>query len=322
MKAVFSDRAYTAVLAETTEKISTETGGLFLGALREDTWYIVESIDPGPNSIFQVAYFEYDRPYTQHLINKTANLYDQKLDLIGLWHRHPGSLDRFSSTDNGTNAKYAAMRDDGAISALVNVDPDFRITMYHVGQPCLYSRIPYEVGDNLIPEELMRFKTPERFFRIMEGLLGGGAAGYHRTISLASFMDFILPSLETERITDGEEDQFSGGLEELIDALAEDLTFMADRAGIETAVALEGEGLTVCQDSADRPARLSFRYSQTRQSALLTYEGARYLYRPGLFAAAFERERSRRGRGPGAAARQNSVLGSVFRKLRSSRNEE
>ena len=33
MKVVFSDRAYAAVLAETTEKIKTETGGLFLGAV-------------------------------------------------------------------------------------------------------------------------------------------------------------------------------------------------------------------------------------------------------------------------------------------------
>ena len=31
MKAVFSTRAFTAVKAETTEKVTTETGGLFLG---------------------------------------------------------------------------------------------------------------------------------------------------------------------------------------------------------------------------------------------------------------------------------------------------
>ena len=109
MKVVFSDRAYAAVLAETTEKIKTETGGLFLGVVERDTWYIVETIDPGPKSIFEVAYFEYDQQYTQHLINKVANLYDEKLNLIGLWHRHPGSFDVFSGTDDGTNTKYAKM---------------------------------------------------------------------------------------------------------------------------------------------------------------------------------------------------------------------
>ena len=74
MEVVFSNRAYAAVMAETTEKIQTETGGLFLGAYQNETWYIIESIDPGPRSIFEIAYFEYDQAYTQHLINNIANL--------------------------------------------------------------------------------------------------------------------------------------------------------------------------------------------------------------------------------------------------------
>ena len=64
MKVVFSDRAFAAVMAETTEKIKTETGGLFLGSFEDDVWYVIESIDPGPKSIFEVAYFEYDQQYT------------------------------------------------------------------------------------------------------------------------------------------------------------------------------------------------------------------------------------------------------------------
>ena len=46
MRVSFSNRACSAVLAETTEKITTETGGLFLGTVQEDTWYIIEAIDP------------------------------------------------------------------------------------------------------------------------------------------------------------------------------------------------------------------------------------------------------------------------------------
>ena len=94
MEVVFSQRAIAAVMAETAEKIQTETGGLFLGKVIGDTWYVVESIDPGPNSIFEVAYFEYDQPYVQHLIHKVAAIYQERLELIGLWHRHPGSLPR------------------------------------------------------------------------------------------------------------------------------------------------------------------------------------------------------------------------------------
>lgn len=167
MEVVFSDRAYAAILAETTEKIETETGGLFLGLAIKDTFYVIETIDPGPNSVFQIAYFEYDQKYTQHLINKVANLYQFPLQLIGLWHRHPGSYDVFSSTDDTTNMKYAAMRKIGAISALVNIDPIFRLTMYHVESPCRYTKIKYEVGDSLIPKELFMLKSPDRFYRMM-----------------------------------------------------------------------------------------------------------------------------------------------------------
>ena len=46
MEVVFSQRAIAAVMAETAEKIQTETGGLFLGKVIGDTWYVVESIDP------------------------------------------------------------------------------------------------------------------------------------------------------------------------------------------------------------------------------------------------------------------------------------
>ncbi len=162
MEAIFSNRAFTAVMAETTEKIKTETGGLFLGTVENDTWYIIETIDPGPKSIFKVTYFEYDQKYTEHLINKIAKLYDKPLELIGLWHRHPGSFDIFSQTDDGTNAKYAKMRPQGAISGLVNVDPEFRFTMYHVNQPCNYSKINYRVGDELIPEEYLKLKSQEK----------------------------------------------------------------------------------------------------------------------------------------------------------------
>ena len=40
MEVVFSQRAIAAVMAETAEKIQTETGGLFLGKVIGDTWYV------------------------------------------------------------------------------------------------------------------------------------------------------------------------------------------------------------------------------------------------------------------------------------------
>lgn len=347
MRAVFSNRAYASVLAETTEKIKTETGGLFLGTIQNDTWYIIESIDPGPKSIFEVAYFEYDQKYTKHLINKIANLYDTKFDLIGLWHRHPGSFDQFSSTDDGTNTKYASMREEGAISALVNIDPTFRITMYQVERPCNYQKIAYDVGDNLIPDDLLKFKTPESFFDIMNNILyssstrGSSAEGYHKSISLASFMSFILPQLKNSECAKPEDNgvisvpvgEFIPPKKEhmqemLIDEVIDDITFMADSIGIETSIFQnEYNGLTVCQEAIDETTKLSFSLNILESTVVLSYNNKLYNYRKGLFTEAFgkakaERERKGESESRVKPRKQAGVIDSVIKIIRFNRNEE
>lgn len=334
MKVVFSNRAYAAVLAETTEKIQTETGGLFLGTVQDDTWYIIEAIDPGPKSIFEVAYFEYDQKYTQHLINKIANLYEKKLSLIGLWHRHPGSFDQFSSTDDGTNAKYAAMRKEGAISALVNIDPDFRITMYQVDRPCRYSKIPYDVGDNLIPDEYLKFKTPEQYFTIMNNLLHAGSrnrtagSGYHKSVSLAAFMKFILPQIQGAKCEDVETNNLLSNentQEALIDEIVDDLTFMADTLHIETAITLNDQYLTVYQEAIDKTTELQFMVSVVKDSTILSYEGTHYLYKRGLLTEAFGKAKAEKEEAETAARqprKQPGVISSVIKIIRLKRNEE
>lgn len=165
---VFSERAFTSILVETQEKIRTETGGVFLGYRKGDVWYVIESIDPGPNSVFQPAYFEYDQDYINHLINKVSRLYSLQLDLIGLWHRHPGSYDSFSGTDDGTNTKYAELNEQGAISTLVNIDPQFRLTVYTVTLPLKYEKIKYVVGDSYIPQEMLTLRNSAYLQQQME----------------------------------------------------------------------------------------------------------------------------------------------------------
>jgi proteasome lid subunit RPN8/RPN11 len=154
---VISDRAYISVLSETQLNIKTETGGVFLGHRCGSIWYVIEAIDPGPNSVFSASFFEYDRPYINHLINRVKELYQEPLDLIGLWHRHPGSMDYFSHIDEQTNTDYARLNKSGSISALVNIDPDFRITMYAVTLPLQYTKIKIELGNKEIPKNLLAY---------------------------------------------------------------------------------------------------------------------------------------------------------------------
>lgn len=291
MKAIFSDRAFAAVLAETTEKITTETGGLFLGVVRDDIWYIIESIDPGPKSVFEIAYFEYDQRYTEHLINKIANLYNQKLDLIGLWHRHPGSFDQFSSTDDGTNSKYASMRKEGALSGLVNIDPRFRFTMYHVDQPCRYKVIEYQVGDSLIPAELLQYRSPDSYYSLMQKRSNNrdshnSYTQYKTTVSLSSFMRFIGPYLvqsDTNISNDESSIQELPVSEKLADAVLDDLTFMTEKVGIEVSLALKDDVLEIYQEAVDKTTKLTFKISEKDDQVVFSYDEEDYPYQKGLF---------------------------------------
>lgn len=290
MKVVFSDRAFAAIMAETTEKIKTETGGLFLGSFEDGIWYVIEAIDPGPKSVFEVAYFEYDQQYTQHLINKIANLYDKKLTLIGLWHRHPGSFDQFSSTDDGTNSKYARMRKEGAISALVNIDPKFRLTMYHVDQPCRYSVIEYDVGNHLIPDEMLRYKSPEKFANLMAGIISDEYKDFHPSVSLNGFLKTVLPYMKHIKINEvfTEVKDRNIATERILDELVEDSAFLADDQGIEYSISQVDQFICLSQDAIDVSVKLYFRYIAKNDIVVFSYNNECYLYENNAFRQAFE----------------------------------
>lgn len=295
MRVVFSNRAYISVLSETTEKIRTETGGLFLGTVIDDVWYIIESVDPGPNSVFEVAYFEYDQAYTQHLIRKIANLYSCRLDLIGLWHRHPGSFDIFSSTDDGTNSKYASMREKGAISALVNIDPNFRITMYHVAQPCRYSKIEYDVGDEYIPQKLLQMKTKNQFEKLMRSLLSHQRDDdgiYHKSVSFSSFMRSISPYFGAvvcdKAFPEPEKNSIEVG-EIILDVMMEDIAFFSDEVNMEVSLAQRDKHIVMVQEAIDETIRVYFTYCQEDDAVVFEYKGRSYYYSSGYFKKTFTR---------------------------------
>ena len=288
MKVIFSNRAYMAIITETIEKIKTETGGIFLGCHDNDIWYVIEAIDPGPKSVFQVAYFEYDRKYTEHLINKIARMYQSKLTLIGLWHRHPGSLDQFSSTDAGTNSDYAKLSPDGAVSILVNVDPKFRMTPYHVAWPLKYTRIAFEVGDDLIPEHLLRLKNAENslnfinsyadkseksvaakpkadFFRLLEGVKA----------------KFTPCKVEKNDIQQGEAEKH---MDALIDALLDDITYFTETRGLALKVEQENGCLCLSHKGANGTICKSyFTYLAHRKQIVFSHADAFYVYTAGMF---------------------------------------
>ena len=62
-------------------------------------------------------------------------------------HRHPGSLDTFSSDDDRTNHSFAEVIGNGAVSMLVNLDPTARLTCYYLSKNGEYRTVPVMVGD-------------------------------------------------------------------------------------------------------------------------------------------------------------------------------
>lgn len=164
---VFSDKAYNAIIRETFEWDPVETGGILLGHILDNgCWIVMEVLPPGysenregDNVHHEMGYFEYNQRFVNYLANSVATQYKIPLELLGLWHRHPGSMDYFSSTDDVTNKTFASQNPNGAISGLVNVDPKLRMTMYYIrhtetgmGRPN-YQAVDVEVGSDLIPEE-------------------------------------------------------------------------------------------------------------------------------------------------------------------------
>lgn len=285
MNVVFSNRAYLAVLTETYEKIKVETGGVFLGYYDDGTWYIIETLDPGPNSVFQVAYFEYDQKYTSHLINKIARLYKHQLSLVGLWHRHPGSFDEFSRTDDGTNSDYAKLSPNGAISLLVNVDPEFRLTAYHVDSPLRYTKITYQVGDDLIPPHLLEIKTHGEALKQINSYADRtrNTSVTQPKVSLSS----LLMGVQAQFTSLGDElpledlmsDDVDNYRDFLLDAVMDDIDYLTDKRELSINVAFNNPFLCLSVQSV----KVYFCYDTNKQQMVFSWDDNKYLYKSGLF---------------------------------------
>lgn len=158
---IFTKRAFNAIITETIDKNPLETGGIFIGYILDNgIWIVVETIPPGINTKNTQAYFEYDTNFINYVSNVIAKQYKGNLQVLGLWHRHPGSMDTFSPTDDVTNRMFANTNilGLGAITGLINCDPKIRLTMYHVDKLCNYIKIDWSVDDGIIPENLLALK--------------------------------------------------------------------------------------------------------------------------------------------------------------------
>lgn len=202
---VFSNRAYNAIIRETFEKHPVETGGILLGHIVDDTWVVMEVLPPGIHSIFQTAYFEYDEQFVNYLAQSVANQYKRPLSLLGLWHRHPGSMDVFSGTDDQTNSTFARQLPKGVISGLVNVDPEFRFTMYYLDRANIipnarpgYEKVDVEVGDDIIPPSFFELKYVASDYENLHPLPPSDIRQMNRPVAQQTFRQDPLSDIDGE----------------------------------------------------------------------------------------------------------------------------
>lgn len=129
----FTTRAYLQLVLEISRYPGIETGCVFLGKRIGNSFYVVESVDAGMKANRTPVNLEMDFDYIEHLGDVYRDLYDDA-SVLGMAHRHPGDYAVFSSKDHKSNAEYARMF-DGAISGLINIDPDFRLQIFYVSPP-------------------------------------------------------------------------------------------------------------------------------------------------------------------------------------------
>jgi len=159
---VLSDRAYKSILAETLSLGDCETGGIFLGHFINRVWYVIECVDAGLTTVNTSVSFHYDEKYVNHQVKKIGRLYNHPLTILGIWHRHPGSMDTFSSTDLHSIGIHVSRFRVGVLSMLVNVDPKLRMTFYYCGKEHTLMKVPYDVGDHLIIKDLLSLADTDK----------------------------------------------------------------------------------------------------------------------------------------------------------------
>jgi hypothetical protein len=208
---ILSARACSALVSETISQDPNETGGILLGYHEESTWHVVESIDPGPRSVFTPYTFEYDTSYVNHLAKKVASIYSMPLTLLGLWHRHPGSLDSFSGADDITNRRYYEEIGERLISCIVNIDPAIRITAYRVSGDLSYSKLKIVHESNVChqspPDYLYPILPPQGIYQdqLASKFFAGLFESYYRegiplSNDLVESLDAILTQLDGQNL--------------------------------------------------------------------------------------------------------------------------
>ena len=178
----------------------------------------------------------------------------------------------------------------------------------------------YEVGNHLIPGEYLSYKSPGRFYSLMEKRskpvsVGHIRSHYKKTISLDSFMRFILPFIscfECETIETSISADDLSIADKMAEAIIDDLTFISDKVGVQVTLTMQDQYLVISQEAIDKMTRLYFMGSE--KQIVFTYDDKCYLYHSGMLKEAAEKAKAEKDQQAikNETEQRKSNRGSVF----------
>ena len=135
------------MLEEFSHYPDTETGGVWLGKVCADHWYITDNLRPGPKAQHLPGCFAYD--YEDVLAQAQKRIVEscEPISIVGYWHSHTSGNCSPSMDDASLNEQYAALRPEGALCGIVTNHNGFCLTLYQATLPLRYEKINFYITE-------------------------------------------------------------------------------------------------------------------------------------------------------------------------------
>lgn len=142
-----SNRSLAAMVSGIERFPDTENGGPLLGKVRNDKIDIIEAIEAGKNAIHEKAKLSCDEKSVEYIANTVKGLYEEELEVVGIWHKHNHDYDPpFSAEDNLFHKEMSGSLKKDIISVLFQKNKDDEYTM-RVFRYCLNHQLMEEEFD-------------------------------------------------------------------------------------------------------------------------------------------------------------------------------
>lgn len=122
---ILSNRAVAAMVSGIEKFPDTENGGILLGIRRKGEIAVVEAIEAGEAAIHERGKLVCNIKSMEYIANTVKWLYEEELEVIGIWHKHNHDyIPAFSTEDNLCHKKVCDSLKKDIISILFQKNKD------------------------------------------------------------------------------------------------------------------------------------------------------------------------------------------------------